>query len=55
MEIIKVLGTPTCEEIKCMNLTYMEFKFPQIKAHPLHKIFHKRMPSEALDLVLRLL
>ncbi|XP_047327705.1 shaggy-related protein kinase alpha-like [Impatiens glandulifera] len=55
VEIIKVLGTPTREEIKCMNPNYTEFKFPQIKAHPLHKIFHKRTPPEAVDLVSRLL
>ncbi|OAY82789.1 Shaggy-related protein kinase alpha [Ananas comosus] len=50
-----VLGTPTREEIKCMNPNYTEFKFPQIKAHPWHKVFHKRMPPEAVDLVSRLL
>lgn len=55
VEIIKVLGTPTREEIKCMNPNYTEFKFPQIKAHPWHKIFHKRVPPEAVDLVSRLL
>ncbi|KAK9273770.1 hypothetical protein L1049_018580 [Liquidambar formosana] len=55
VEIIKILGTPTREEIKCMNPNYSEFKFPQIKAHPWHKIFHKRMPPEAVDLVSRLL
>ncbi|KAH7848831.1 hypothetical protein Vadar_008696 [Vaccinium darrowii] len=55
VEIIKILGTPTREEIKCMNPNYTEFKFPQIKAHPWHKIFHKRIPSEAVDLVSRLL
>ncbi|KAK1275352.1 Shaggy-related protein kinase delta [Acorus gramineus] len=38
VEIIKVLGTPTREEIKCMNPNYNEFKFPQIKAHPWHKL-----------------
>ncbi|CAA3008740.1 Glycogen synthase kinase-3 homolog MsK-1 [Olea europaea subsp. europaea] len=51
----QVLGTPTREEIKCMNPNYTKFKFPQIKAHPWHKIFHKRMPPEAVDLVSRLL
>ncbi|KVI09168.1 Protein kinase, ATP binding site-containing protein, partial [Cynara cardunculus var. scolymus] len=51
----QVLGTPTREEIKCMNPNYTEFKFPQIKAHPWHKIFHKRTPPEAVDLVSRLL
>ncbi|CAK7340461.1 unnamed protein product [Dovyalis caffra] len=55
VEIIKVLGTPTREEIKCMNPNYTEYKFPQIKAHPWHKMFHKRMPPEAVDLVSRLL
>lgn len=55
VEIIKVLGTPTREEIKCMNPNYTEFKFPHIKAHPWHKVFHKRMPLEAVDLVSRLL
>ncbi|KAG4937111.1 Shaggy-related protein kinase theta [Glycine soja] len=55
VEIIKILGTPTREEIKCMNPNYTEFKFPQIKAHPWHKVFHKKMPSEAVDLVSRML
>ncbi|KAE9605444.1 hypothetical protein Lal_00025094 [Lupinus albus] len=55
VEIIKILGTPTREEIKCMNPNYNEFKFPQIKAHPWHKIFDKRIPPEAVDLVSRLL
>ncbi|KAH9309368.1 hypothetical protein KI387_037279, partial [Taxus chinensis] len=55
VEIIKVLGTPTREEIKCMNPNYTEFKFPQIKAHPWHKVFNKRVPAEAVDLIARLL
>uniref|UniRef100_A0A2P2M3Z2 non-specific serine/threonine protein kinase n=1 Tax=Rhizophora mucronata TaxID=61149 RepID=A0A2P2M3Z2_RHIMU len=38
VEIIKVLGTPTREEIRCMNPNYTEFKFHQIKAHPWHKV-----------------
>ncbi|KAK9225263.1 hypothetical protein WN943_010304 [Citrus x changshan-huyou] len=55
VEIIKVLGTPTREEIRCMNPNYTDFRFPQIKAHPWHKVFHKRMPPEAIDLASRLL
>lgn len=31
VEIIKVLGTPSREQIKTMNPNYMEHKFPQIK------------------------
>ena len=38
VEIIKVLGTPTKEQIRQMNSNYTEFKFPQIKAHPWHKV-----------------
>ncbi|CAN6453113.1 unnamed protein product [Victoria cruziana] len=46
VEIIKVLGTPTREEIKCMNPNYTEYKFPQIKAHPWHKVrLYKRLNS----------
>ncbi|KAG0488301.1 hypothetical protein HPP92_007112 [Vanilla planifolia] len=55
VEIIKVLGTPTREEIKFMNPNYTEFKFPQIKACPLSKLFCKRMPSEAVDFISKLL
>ncbi|XP_064985661.1 shaggy-related protein kinase eta-like isoform X1 [Musa acuminata AAA Group] len=55
VEIIKILGTPTREEIRCMNPNYTEFRFPQIKAHPWHKVFNKRMPLEAVDLASRLL
>ncbi|RWR80773.1 shaggy-related protein kinase epsilon isoform X1 [Cinnamomum micranthum f. kanehirae] len=55
VEIVKVLGTPTREEVKCMNPNYTEFKFPQVKAHPWHKLFHKRMPPQAVDLVSRLI
>lgn len=35
---MQVLGTPTREEIKCMNPNYTEFKFPQIKAYPRYKV-----------------
>jgi len=36
-----------------MNPNYTEFKFPQIKAHPWAKVFSKRMPADAVDLVRR--
>lgn len=38
VEIIKILGTPTREQIRTMNPNYMEHKFPQIKPHPFHKV-----------------
>ena len=56
VEIIKVLGTPTREEIHAMNPNYTEFKFPFIRPSPWHKVFGtKRPPAEALDLIAGLL
>nr|AID23644.1 glycogen synthase kinase-3beta [Hofstenia miamia] len=55
VEIIKVLGTPTREQIREMNPNYTEFKFPQIKAHPWDKVFRSRTPPEAIQLVTKLL
>ncbi len=55
VEIIKVLGTPTLDEIQCMNQNYSEYKFPQVKPHPWSKVFRPRTPQEAVDLVARLL
>ncbi|KAG6382228.1 hypothetical protein SASPL_158137 [Salvia splendens] len=31
VEVIKVLGTPTREEIRCMNPNYNDFRFPKLK------------------------
>ncbi|CAJ0574465.1 unnamed protein product, partial [Mesorhabditis spiculigera] len=51
VEIIKVLGTPSKEQIQHMNPNYKEFKFPQIKAHPWSKVFRATTPPEAIDLI----
>jgi len=55
IEIIKILGTPTKEEIKAMNPNHTPFKFPQIKAHPWHKVFRSKAPPSAVDLVSKFL
>ncbi|WVF72369.1 hypothetical protein IAT40_007184 [Kwoniella sp. CBS 6097] len=55
VEIIKVLGTPTREQIKTMNPNYMEHKFPQIKPHPFTKVFRPRTPQDAIALISNLL
>ncbi|WVZ21963.1 hypothetical protein V8G54_000507 [Vigna mungo] len=47
VEIIKVLGTPSQEEVCSSNSNNNDFKFPQI--------FHQNMPPEAIDLTSRLL
>ncbi|KMZ62838.1 Shaggy-related protein kinase theta [Zostera marina] len=54
-EIMKILGTPTREEIKCMNPNHGNFKFTQFKPHPWHKIFRRNVPPEAVDLISRIL
>merc|ERR1712178_453964 len=46
VEIIKVLGTPTLDEIQSMNQNYSEYKFPQVKPHPWAKVFRPRTPPE---------
>merc|ERR1712193_60968 len=48
VEIIKVLGTPTREQLMAMNPNYTEFKFPQIKPHPWNKVFRSRTSQDAL-------
>jgi len=51
VEIIKVLGTPTREEISAMNSNYTEFKFPQIKACLWKKVFRSKTPEDAISFV----
>ncbi|KAI8050358.1 CMGC/GSK protein kinase [Syncephalis plumigaleata] len=55
VEIIKVLGTPTREQIRTMNPNYMEHRFPQIRPHPFTRVFRTRTPPEAIDLISQLL
>ena len=55
VEIIKVLGTPTKDQIHSMNPNYSEFKFPSIKAHPWKQVFHKRTQPEAIDMMSKIL
>lgn len=50
--VLQVLGTPTREEIRCMNPSYTDFRFPQIKAHPWHKVLHYIIEKCWLELLL---
>jgi glycogen synthase kinase 3 beta len=54
VEIIKVLGTPTRDQIRTMNPNYMEHKFPQIKPHPFSKVHNFNFNSLAVNVGLRL-
>mmetsp|Transcript_15791 Transcript_15791/g.26400 ORF Transcript_15791/g.26400 Transcript_15791/m.26400 type:complete len:409 (-) Transcript_15791:344-1570(-) len=50
VEIIKILGTPTREELHEMNPNYQEFKFPNIRAPPWASVFKANTDPQALDL-----
>ncbi len=52
VEIIKVLGTPTREQIRTMNPNYMEHKFPQIKPHPFGKVSYCSCRVQSMLLIL---
>ncbi|CAO3667492.1 unnamed protein product [Rhizopus microsporus] len=54
VEIIKILGTPSKQEIAAMNASYVEHRFPQIKRQALSKIF-TTATVEAVDLLTRML
>jgi len=56
VEIIKILGTPTREEIFAMNPHYTDFKFPFIKSSPWSKVFaSKKTCAEAMALLSKML
>ena len=55
VEIIKVLGTPTRQQIKSMNPNYTEFKFPHLPKNPWDRVFRPRTPENAVALVSKVL
>lgn len=54
VEIIKILGTPSKDQIKHMNPNYMDHKFPSIKPIPLNKIF-KKIPPDFIAFLAKIL
>ena len=55
VEIIKVLGTPTREQIQSMNRNYNDFRFPDVPTQPWSRIIGSHCPLDALDLLSKLL
>jgi serine/threonine protein kinase len=54
IEIIKVLGSPTREEVLAMNPTPTSFRFPHISPQPWSKVFrNSKVPAAAIDLASR--
>lgn len=55
VEIIKVLGTPTAEEVLRMNPDYHTYKFPNIQKRDLSEVLSQCHDETAIDLMRRLL
>ena len=55
VEIIKVLGTPTREQIYEMNPGYTEGRFPDIRQTPWTRVFKNKATPEAIDFLASLL
>lgn len=56
VEIIKILGTPTKQQVYIMNPNHNELKFPQIKPYSWTRLFkHKVVPEEFIDFVSKVL
>ena len=54
IEIIKVLGSPTRDEVLAMNPTPTSFRFPHISPQPWSKVFKTvKVPPTAIDLASR--
>ncbi|EYB84427.1 hypothetical protein Y032_0316g2279 [Ancylostoma ceylanicum] len=51
VEIMKVLGSPTKEEIFAMNQNYKEFKFPNVKRIPWEKLFKGKSLQSAVSML----
>ena len=45
VEIIKVLGTPTKEQVESMNQQYSDFQFPDIKYQGLDKVHFSNLST----------
>ncbi|CAG9317287.1 unnamed protein product [Blepharisma stoltei] len=49
VEIIKLLGTPTREQLHDMNPDYNQFKFPHVKSTPWRQVFKCENSQEVID------
>jgi serine/threonine protein kinase len=55
VEVVKILGTPSRDDIRAMNKAYTDYRFPSIQPVRWSKVFRSRAPAEALDLIDKLL
>jgi serine/threonine protein kinase len=55
VEIFRVLGTPSREEIEAMNRNYTEIQFSQVFRMPWNKVLPSSTPLELMDLIAKML
>lgn len=55
VEILKILGTPTPEQLKIMKPNINGYKLPLILPTPWEKVFSNKTPKLAIDLISKLL
>ncbi|CAO3623341.1 unnamed protein product [Cunninghamella blakesleeana] len=55
VEIVKIRGTPTTEQIEKMNPDYVKMQLPRVNPIPLTKVFRSKTPKEVLDLLDKLI
>eukprot|EP00826_Nyctotherus_ovalis_P014034 TRINITY_DN1386_c0_g1_i12.p1 TRINITY_DN1386_c0_g1~~TRINITY_DN1386_c0_g1_i12.p1 ORF type:complete len:268 (-),score=63.95 TRINITY_DN1386_c0_g1_i12:151-954(-) len=55
VEIIKILGTPSKEQIIAMNPKYNEYRFPIINPYPWSKLFPAKTDPLAIDFISKVL
>jgi len=55
IEIIKILGTPSDEQVRSMNPAMKEFVFPYIQPYPWKKVFKSEVDPLLIDLISKVL
>lgn len=55
VEIIKVLGTPSKEQVETMNKDFTMHGFPRIQPYPWRNVFPQDVPKEAIDLISKII
>eukprot|EP00768_Dysnectes_brevis_P000066 gnl/Dysnectes_brevis/1015_a1132_2792.p1 GENE.gnl/Dysnectes_brevis/1015_a1132_2792~~gnl/Dysnectes_brevis/1015_a1132_2792.p1 ORF type:complete len:365 (+),score=117.55 gnl/Dysnectes_brevis/1015_a1132_2792:98-1192(+) len=55
VEIIRVLGTPTLDQVHAMNPNLREYSFPAIRQYPLERVFKQAVGDVELDFFRRML
>jgi len=55
LEVLKVLGTPSDDQLRAMRVKYTTADLPKLRPYPWQRLFPKTSPDHCLDLIGRLL